>query len=47
MLRQARPYGRRTSAKVPVEVGLMNETGYPHHGTLDYVAPTSTPSPAR
>ena len=26
-------------AKVPIEVGLMNETGYPHHGTLDYVAP--------
>ena len=25
--------------KVPVEVGLQTETGYPHTGTLDYVAP--------
>jgi len=25
---------------VPVEVGLMTEEGYPHVGTLDYVAPT-------
>lgn len=25
---------------VPVEVGLQSEEGYPHHGTLDYVAPT-------
>jgi RND family efflux transporter MFP subunit len=23
----------------PVEVGLQNETGYPHRGTLDYAAP--------
>ena len=26
--------------KVPVEVGLQNEEGYPHRGTLDYVSPT-------
>ncbi|MEO8714959.1 MAG: efflux RND transporter periplasmic adaptor subunit [Acetobacteraceae bacterium] len=25
--------------KVPVEVGLANETGYPHQGALNYVAP--------
>ena len=26
--------------KIPVDVGLMNETGYPHQGVIDYVAPT-------
>jgi len=26
--------------KVPVEVGLQSETGYPHEGTLDYASPT-------
>src|SRR5262249_43125094 len=26
--------------KVPVEVGLQSETGYPHKGMLDYAAPT-------
>ncbi len=26
--------------KVPVEIGLMTETGYPHRGTLDYASPT-------
>ena len=26
--------------KIPVEVGLQTETGYPHQGTLDYYAPT-------
>ncbi len=33
----------RTTADLlgmPVEVGLQNEDGYPHHGKLDYVAPT-------
>jgi RND family efflux transporter MFP subunit len=25
---------------IPVEVGLQTEAGYPHHGTLDYAAPT-------
>ena len=28
--------------KIPVEVGLQSEKGYPHHGTLDYVAPSIT-----
>ena len=26
--------------KVPVEVGLQTESGYPHAGTFDYAAPT-------
>jgi RND family efflux transporter MFP subunit len=26
--------------KVPVEVGLQSETGYPHKGTIDYAAPS-------
>ncbi|MFN3657593.1 MAG: efflux RND transporter periplasmic adaptor subunit [Pseudolabrys sp.] len=30
--------------KVPVEVGLQTEEGYPHKGTLDYAAPTVDPS---
>ena len=29
---------------MPVEVGLQNETGYPHKGKLDYVAPNVDPS---
>jgi len=28
--------------KVPVEIGLQSETGYPHKGTLDYAAPSLT-----
>jgi RND family efflux transporter MFP subunit len=28
----------------PIEVGLQTETGYPHEGKLDYVAPTITQS---
>jgi RND family efflux transporter MFP subunit len=27
-------------AQYPIEVGLQTDTGYPHHGTLNYVAPT-------
>ncbi len=27
-------------AKVPVEIGLQTEEGYPHSGTLDYIAPS-------
>jgi len=30
--------------KVPVEVGLQTETGYPHKGALDYAAPEVTAS---
>lgn len=29
---------------IPVEVGLQGETGYPHRGHMDYVAPTVDPS---
>ena len=35
---------REDLRKVPVEVGLQSETGYPHQGTLDYAAPTVTQS---
>jgi membrane fusion protein, multidrug efflux system len=34
----------RDIANVPVQVGLMNEDGYPHIGKLDYVAPMIDPS---
>jgi RND family efflux transporter MFP subunit len=30
--------------KVPVEVGLQTENGYPHRGVLDYISPTLDPS---
>jgi RND family efflux transporter MFP subunit len=30
--------------QIPIEVALGNEKGYPHHGTLQYVAPTIDPS---
>jgi RND family efflux transporter MFP subunit len=30
--------------KVPVEVGLQTEDGYPHRGVLDYISPTLDPS---
>lgn len=33
-----------TLKSIPVEVGLQNEDGYPHTGTLDYVAPGLTAS---
>ena len=29
---------------IPVEIGLQTETGYPHQGVLDYVAPGLDPS---
>ena len=29
---------------VPVEIGLMTETGYPHKGTLDYATPSVDPN---
>lgn len=31
---------REDLRKVPVEIGLQTETGYPHRGMLDYAAPT-------
>ena len=30
--------------QIPIEVGLENETGYPHKGTLDYANPGVNPS---
>jgi len=30
--------------KVPVEVSLQSETGYPHRGTLDYASPSINPA---
>lgn len=38
-LRQA-GFSEKDLSKVPVEVGLMTETGYPHGGKLDYASPT-------
>jgi RND family efflux transporter MFP subunit len=37
--------GRRGEAiqAIPVEIGLQGETGYPHRGHMDYVAPTVDP----
>jgi membrane fusion protein, multidrug efflux system len=32
-------FNERDIGKVPVEVGLMTETGYPHEGKLDYASP--------
>ncbi len=29
---------------VPIDIGLADETGYPHHGVLDYVSPDVDPS---
>ena len=38
--------GRRIESvqTIPVEIGLQGETGYPHRGHMDYVAPTVDPS---
>jgi RND family efflux transporter MFP subunit len=38
--------GRRGEAiqQVPVEIGLQSDTGYPHRGHMDYVAPMVDPS---
>ena len=30
--------------KLPIDVGLQTETGFPHKGVLDYVSPTINPS---
>ena len=35
-----RGFTRDDLLKVPVEVGLQTESGYPHAGTFDYAAPT-------
>src|SRR5690606_38336645 len=33
---------REDLKKIPIEVGLQSEEGYPHKGTLDYAAPSIT-----
>jgi RND family efflux transporter MFP subunit len=33
---------REDLKKIPIEVGLQSEQGYPHKGTLDYAAPSVT-----
>lgn len=33
---------REDLKKIPIEVGLQSEEGYPHKGTLDYAAPSVT-----
>ena len=38
---------QRDLSKVPIEVGLMTETGYPHQGRSTTRRPTWTPAPAR
>jgi membrane fusion protein, multidrug efflux system len=30
--------------KIPIEIGLMDETGYPHKGVLQYISPSLDPS---
>jgi len=30
--------------KIPIELGLMDNTGYPHKGVIDYIAPQVDPS---
>ena len=37
---RARGMGPADLSKVPVEIGLQTETGYPHEGHLDYASPT-------
>ena len=39
-----RAFGPADIAKIPIEVGRMDETGYPLHGNLDYVAPAIDPA---
>ena len=44
----ADPKGISTAdlGKIPIELGLMTETGYPHRGVIDYIAPQVDPSTA-
>jgi RND family efflux transporter MFP subunit len=39
---QARAITPEELKKIPVEIGLQTEEGYPHKGTLDYAAPSLT-----
>jgi RND family efflux transporter MFP subunit len=42
----ADPSGISTAdlGKIPIELGLMTDTGYPHKGVIDYIAPQVDPS---
>lgn len=42
----ADPKGISTAdlGKIPIELQLMNETGYPHKGVIDYISPEVDPS---
>lgn len=42
----ADPRGISTAdlGKIPIELGLMGDTGYPHKGVIDYIAPQVDPS---
>src|SRR5262249_45824226 len=42
----ADPSGISTAdlGKIPIELGLMGDTGYPHKGVIDYLAPQVDPS---
>jgi RND family efflux transporter MFP subunit len=42
----ADPSGISTAdlGKIPIELGLMGDTGYPHKGVIDYIAPQVDPS---
>jgi RND family efflux transporter MFP subunit len=42
----ADPSGISTAdlGKIPIELGVMTETGYPHKGVIDYIAPQVDPS---
>ncbi len=35
---------RENPEKIPVEIGLQTETGYPHQGHLDYISPQVDPN---
>jgi RND family efflux transporter MFP subunit len=39
-----RGFRREDLGKIPIEVGLATETGYPHAGHLDYAAPSVNPA---
>ncbi len=46
-IREALKERRLTQAdfdKIPIEIGLMDETGYPHRGMLQYIAPEIDPA---
>ena len=38
---------RKGENAIPLDLGLANETGFPHQGRLDYTDPRSTRAPGR